>query len=299
MHTERQKGVWALVLLALIYSSMGIFVREMNIDFALYQQTYLRVFGAVIVGVALFWPKLDYRKMFAISAKDAAMILLRAAAFSFGVIFFTFAFTAHDTSYSDATFVSVFPLLPLLAYFLLGERLSLTQIAWIALGFVGVALVAVVSPDQIFHWGRGEVYAILSAIGFDLSYIARKWQSDYINDHESVIIIFFIEGLIVLVASFLVREPSLPLSAFTHPLTVAALLMSSLFNVFNLYLVGYGFKRVSASVGGNILTLETVFALLISVLLYAEIPSLRELAGGALIVLSVYQVNRLSAIRET
>lgn len=292
--SEARKGALALVLLAFLYSCMGLFVRFLDTDLAVFQQTYLRILGAVLFGAILFWPKLNFRKILIISKHDWWIVFLRAAMFAVGVVFFTYAFTSHDTSYSNATFITVFPLLPVLGYLFLKERLSVRAAMWVLLGFVGVGLVAISDPTQLLSWGKGEIFAIISAIGFDMSYIARKWQSDYLNEQESVVLIFLIEGLLVLGASFFVSEPALTPASFGL-MTMVVVAISSLFNVGNLFLTGYGFKRVSASVGGNIITLETLFALMFGIFLFAELPTVQELLGGALIVLSVYQVNRLTS----
>jgi drug/metabolite transporter (DMT)-like permease len=292
--TDARKGILALVLLAFLYSCMGLFVRFLDTDLAVFQQTYLRILGAVLMGAILFWPKLNFRKLAHVTKRDWWVVFLRAATFAIGVVFFTYAFTSHDTSYSNATFITVFPLLPVLGYLFLRERLSVPTVAWVLLGFVGVGFVAVSDPSQVLSWGRGEIFAVISAIGFDMSYIARKWQSDYLNEQESVVLIFLIEGLLVLGASFFVVEPPLTQASFGF-MTLVVIVVSSLFNVGNLYLTGYGFRRVPATVGGNILTLETLFALIFSIFLFAEIPTAHELFGGALIVLSVYQVNKRTA----
>lgn len=291
MRSELQKGILALVLLSLIYSCMGIFVRGLGSEFGVFQQVYLRVLGAFIVGVIIFWNKIEFKKVLTISSKDWLVISLRALAFTFGVVFFTLAFLAEDTSYSNATFIQVFPLLPLFGYVFLHERLSLVQFFWILVGFIGVGFVAITDVSQLLHWGKGEVYALLCAVAFDISYVAQKFQSEYLSNQETVVLVFAIEGIVVFLASFFVVEPALNIAHIFEPVVFFNLALSSVFNVCNLLLINYGFKRVPVSVGGNILILETFFALLISIFLYTEFPAMRELFGGLLIVASVYGIN--------
>lgn len=51
---NRQKGILALVLLSLVFASMGLFVRYLNTEFTLLQQVYLRVLAAFILGLFIF-----------------------------------------------------------------------------------------------------------------------------------------------------------------------------------------------------------------------------------------------------
>ena len=95
-------------------------------------------------------------------------------------------------------------------------------------------------------------------------------------------------------SSFFFGE-SLPNFAVFNIGTLVVIAIASLANIANLYLVNYGFNRVEAHVAGNILTLETAFALVFGILIYQEIPVLRELLGSALIIFSVYQMNRLES----
>ena len=127
---------------------------------------------------------------------------------------------------------------------------------------------------------------------FDISYVIRKWQSDHLNDKENVILVFLVEAFLLFLTSFFVGESLPSFAAFSIP-TIAVLIIASLANVANLFLVNYGFGRVEAHIAGNVLALEMAFALVFGILIYQEIPILRELLGGALIVYSVYRMNKL------
>lgn len=72
------------------------------------------------------------------------------------------------------------------------------------------------------------------------------------------------------------------------------ILVAGLFNVVNLFLTNYGFQKVNAVLASNILMLEVVFAVGLAIFLYQEIPTLKELFGGFLIVASAYQMNKIS-----
>ena len=288
--SEKHKGFIALVVLAFVFATMGIYARYLQTDFALFQQIYLRVFGAVLLGTIIFWRSLRFKRFLSISKRDWTIIFLRGLTFGIGVVFFTLAFIT--TKYSNATFVAAIPLLPILGYFLLGEKISKKKLIYITIGFIGLLIIAVHDFTNIFNWGRGELYAVLSAVAFDISYVIRKWQSDHLNDKENVILVFLVEAFLLFLTSFFVGESLPSFAAFSIP-TIAVLIIASLANVANLFLVNYGFGRVEAHIAGNVLALEMAFALVFGILIYQEIPILRELLGGALIVYSVYRMNKL------
>jgi len=63
--------------------------------------------------------------------------------------------------------------------------------------------------------------------------------------------------------------------------------------VLMIFFTNYGFEHVKTSIASNILTLEMFFAVLIGFLFFREIPSLKEIFGGVLILFSVIQMNKL------
>ncbi len=61
----------------------------------------------------------------------------------------------------------------------------------------------------------------------------------------------------------------------------------------SIFFTNYGFEQIKTSIASNILTLEMFFAVLIGLVIYQEVPSLKEIIGGVLILFSVIQMNRL------
>ena len=71
---EHQKGVLALVLLSMVFASMGLFARYLSTGFVLLQQVYLRVFAAFFLGLIVFKNDLDFKKLKKISKKRMGTI---------------------------------------------------------------------------------------------------------------------------------------------------------------------------------------------------------------------------------
>ena len=74
---------------------------------------------------------------------------------------------------------------------------------------------------------------------------------------------------------------------------MVSVVLTGFFNAINIYLINYGFRHVKAVLASNILTLESVFALILAFIFYRELPTLKEFLGGVLIIGSVVQMNRL------
>jgi drug/metabolite transporter (DMT)-like permease len=286
--SETKKGVISLVILAFVFATMGVFARFLSTSFGLFEQTYLRIGIAFILGIVLFYKKINFKKVLNLPKKDVFVLIFRSISLYLGVVLFTEAIL--HAKYSNAAFISTLPLLPVFGYLFLKEHLKLRTILYIVIGFVGALLISFVDLST-FQFGYGELMALASIIAFDLSYIARRWHSDYLTNMESAVFMFFTGAVFLFITSLCIGEALPNLNQLTLGV-MGALLGGAIFNLANLYLTNYGFSRTKVGVAGNILTLESIFALLYSLFLFKETPALREIVGCILILLSVYMVNR-------
>ncbi len=289
--SEKNKGILSLVLLAFVFSSMGVFARYLQFDFSLFQQLYLRILGAFLLGLIIFFKDIDFSKLRQAPRRDWLLIVFRAVTLYGGILLISKAFFL--SKYSNVAFAASLPLLPLFGYFLFKEKFTKAKAFYTLLAVVGLLLIAVKDFGHIFSWGQGETLAVLAVILFDFSYVARRWQTNLLSNKEITVSTFFVGGVLLFFVSFFVLHEPLPHLAAFSPFILLILLAAIVFNVANLFLTNYGFEKVEIITAGNILTLESVFSLLLSIFLYAEIPTLREFIGGALIVISVYRMNRL------
>lgn len=291
--SERNKGIIALLLLAFVFASMGLFVRYLQNDFTIIQQTYLRIFAAFILGIVLFYKDLNFNKLKKIPSKEWFILFIRSVTlYCIAVTLLSYAYTT--TKYSNVSFIGALPIVELFGFILLKEKFTLQKALYVALGFVGVLLIAVQDYSNIFNWGQGEIFALVASVSFAISYIARKWQSDLLNNKEIAVIIFFISTLLLIPTSFLLGEGMPNITALPY-ISMFVLIIAGLFNVINLFLTNYGFQKIEAVLAGNLLMLEVVFAVALGFMFYGEIPLFKELLGGLLVVISAYQMNKLSS----
>ncbi len=289
---EKSKGVLSLIGLAFVFASMGIFARELSVSFTVLQQTYLRIFTAFILALIIFNNDLDFRKIKQISRREWSILILRSITlYLIGVTLISQAFIT--TKYSNAAFIGGLPMTAILGFLFLKEKVTAEKIIYLILGFAGVVLIAVKDYSGLFSWGQGEIFALIASVSFAVSYIARKWQGDLLNNKEIATIIFLISSILLFITSVGIGEGTPSVKSFSG-FIILVILISAIFNVANLFLTNYGFQKVEAVIAGNLLMLEVVFAMMFSIFLYRETLLAREIIGGLAIVVSAYQMNKLS-----
>ncbi len=291
-NSDKHKGVIALILLALVFASMGLFARYLATGFLLFQQVYLRMFAALLICLILFRKQIDFKKFLKVTAKDWLIIVLRAVSYSlFGIILFTQAILV--TKYANVSFISALPMTALLGFLLLGEKFSLKKATYVVLAFIGVFIISVQDYSNIFTWSRGEMITLASTVFFSLSYVARRWQSDFLNNTELTVANFFVAFLAVFLVS-LFKGDGLPVAGWNWGLLLAVI-GAGIFNALNVFLTNYGFQKIEAVLAGNILTLEALFAVFLGFIFFGETPMPRDVLGGAFISFSVIAMNRLES----
>ncbi len=196
---------------------------------------------------------------------------------------------ATMTLLGNVAFISALPFVPLLGFVLFHEKITKWKVGFLSLALLGVSLLSITDFRNLFHWGLGEVYAIIATGGFALSYVSRKWHTQYLNNQEITLMTFVFGTVQVFLLSLLFREgmPSLAIS----PLSWFVIFLGGVFNVLSLFLSNYAFEHVDAVRAGNLLNLEFIWALLFGLLLYHEWPSFWGLLGGILIVVSTIGMN--------
>jgi len=294
--SDREKGIISLVLLALVFASMGLFARYLATGFLLFQQVYLRMLAALLVGIIVFRKQIDFSKFNRVSYRDWVVIILRAVCYSlFGIILFTQAILI--TKYANVSFIGALPMTAVLGFVLIGEKFTWKKAFYILIAFMGVFLISVKDYSHLFDWGRGEIITLIATVFFSVSYVARKWQSDLLNNKELTVINFLVAFLVVFLVS-LFKGDGLPLVGWNWGLLLAVI-GAGAFNTMNVFLTNYGFQKVEAVLASNILTLESFFAIILGFIFYKEAPLLKDLFGGIVITYAVIAMNKLEQNNES
>jgi len=293
-YDNHTKGVIALVLLTLVFASMGVFARYLSAHLGLFQQVYSRLFLAFLFSVAAFWKYIRWQKIISIPLREWGVLFIRSTfQHLLGVVLVTAA--VLHTKLGIVSLIQTLPLVSILAVAFLKEHLTTAKIWLILLASLGVFVITIHGHSDIGGFNAGDVYAILAAIAFSFGYISRHWHKAGLNNQEITAAMFFISTLTIFIVSLVAGEGLPSLGDYSHKAIILALIGSGVFNVLNLFLSNYGFEHVKAVLAGNILTLEAVFGILLGYLLYQESVTVPEAIGGVLIIASVILMNTMTA----
>lgn len=289
-HSERKKGILALLLLSAVYGGVGIVTRYLNVYFPILVQIYLRLLIAVLIGFVLFRGKLRFEKLSQISAKEWFLILIRTLA-SFVLAAPLWVAGANTAKLANVGFIDSLPLTAAFSLALGLEKFTLKKGLYILLSFAGVVILSVRDFSDLSSFGYGEFLVLVSGFFFAFRNFSRVWHSKLLNDQEITMIMFVFGFIMVFVASvFTGDKVTVPYIDGTLALM---LLLGGFIMIANIFFSNYGFLRLSPVLGNNILNLEAVFAIIFGFLFFREMINIKEFVGGLLIILSVIKINQL------
>ncbi len=287
------RGLAAITTLALIFGITAILARFLGKNTGLFEQWYLRYGIMLMLSVIVFHGKIEYRKFLILPAREWGVIVFRALIGSVvAVALYTLA--AQKAKIGIVSFMQVIPSTSILGIFLFHEKISKARAGTILLAFFGAVLVVVDRLSDLGSINVGAMLSLVSGILFGLQFVTRQWHSKRLNNQELTVIIialgFVMNYILSLVLYHRVFVPSSDWS-----LQFALVLLAAGFcGVANSFLINYGFEHVSAVIAGNILSLEEVFGSLFGYFIYGETLTIRDIAGGAIILVAVILTNGLN-----
>lgn len=288
---HRTKGILALIVLSFIFAFYAVIARYLSVGFTIAQQFYIRLFLAFFLSFFFFRSYSIFKKMHRIPVKDWLIVLFRSFSYYLlGTVFYVLA--VLNTKIGNVAVIGSIPLVAVFG-FMLGERFTWKKGFLVLLAFIGAAVMSIIHLSDLFVWGKGEVFTLISVVFFSLSYVARKWQSSALTNKEITSLMFFFATCLFFVSSLFLKE-GVP-SHLGNISFLFAFLAGAAFNIIGMFLTNYGFQYVDDVLASNILTLEAVFGIMLGFLLYREIPTIRELIGSILIVSSVLVLNNEDA----
>ena len=286
---KRRYVVLAFSLLVLFWGS-AFAVVKVGLDFSppvLFAGLRSLLGGLAMVAVAYLWggsPNLR---------RDWPVFLLLAA---FNVVLFiglqTYAIL-HLPSGSAAVLVYLQPILVgLLAWLILGERLSVAKIVGLLLGFSGIVAVSAgsVSGAASAISPLGVAFGAASALSWALGTVLFKKYEARVSTLWAVAVPFVVGG-VVLTALGLLVEPWGGVS--WSAALVASMLYSSLVGISAAWVIWFALVRAGeASRVAAYIFAVPLTAVLVGVVFLDEPLGFALLVGAALVVSGIYLVNR-------
>ena len=287
--TQRNKGITAILLLALFSVLMGVVVRELSDSFTLFQQIYLRLFTAFLIGLFVFPGILNLRSLKKIPQKDWQLAAFRALiGFVVGAPLWVSGFS--QAKLANAVLIDSIPMSALLGFIILKEPVSMVKFALLFLSFVGAAIIAVKDFRNLGGVGIGEILVFCSIIFFALRNVLRRFHTSSVSNAQLTQLMHLF-GTVFLFGLSLLAGESFSSISWTARIILFTILGGAL-NVGILFTTNFGFSHLDAVSAGNLQLIAVVFGVVLGTILYAEVPTLREIAGGVLIVVSVITMNR-------
>ncbi|MCI8425828.1 MAG: DMT family transporter [Adlercreutzia sp.] len=199
--------------------------------------------------------------------------------------------TPAKNAFLTATYCVI---VPFLLWGLTRKRPTLANVGAAFMGIAGIGLVSLTAGS--FTMEFGDAMTLLCAVFFATQIIAISHYSKHFNVLALTVYQFLFGGIMGLVLGGL-TEPAPDLAAFTPEFA---------FNLFYLVvfasgvcyvLQNVGLAHVAPAQGSLLLSLESVFGVLASVLLYGEVVTGRMMAGFALIFAAIL-VSELAPARK-
>ena len=290
--SDHTKGVVAAVLAVFLGTVMGVYARFLYSFFFLFQQIYLRFGIASVLGLLIFRKSINYAKLKKISQKEWFILTIRSL--SYAIAAALWVTSVNTAKYANAMFIDAIPLSAVWGVILFKERMTLKKTFYLILAMFGVAVIAVNDYFNFLIWGKGEVLMLVAGVFFSFRNVARKWHSKLLNNQEITQLTLILTCLMLFVTSLILGEGIVPVKALTLE-AVMMMFLGGLTLMFVVFFMHVSFEKLEAILAGNIGTLGTVFGVLIGFVVYREVPTIKELLGGAIIVVSVIRMNRLKS----
>lgn len=248
-----------------------------------HQPSVVIVFGRVFFAtVALLIILKYYRQSIKLySVQDYFWLILLGIILS--VHWFTFFYSIQLSSVAIGLLsFSTFPIfVTFIEPYVFRERLRLRNVVIAFVTLLGVALI-IPTFELSNNITQGVLWGIVSGFTFALLSILNK---KYVNKYSSLVISFYQDGVaaLVLLPFMLVQSPVL--SGFDIALLA---LLGVLFTAVAHTLFIKGMSTIKAQLASVIASLEPVYGIIFAALLLNEIPSVRTIIGGIIILATTF-----------
>ncbi|WP_370519555.1 DMT family transporter [Thermococcus sp. JdF3] len=193
----------------------------------------------------------------------------------------TFLFTAFNYT-TIANAVLVYYAAPILATLIswrfLGEKMSAKRWGLIGLAFIGVGLIM---SGQRIDLGDRDFVGILLALTAAFFYALIPNLGRFLREIDGKTLTF-----LQLAVASLVLAPIVAISDVGEPVWWAVLVLVAVHTVFALYLYMDGLKEVEVSEAALLSYLDPLSAVVYALLIFWEVPGIKTIAGGTLILLA-------------
>lgn len=272
-------GYLSIVLAQIIFAFMYIFVRFVE-SFGTYNLAFWRVFlASIIILVFTFF----YKKSRIILPRYEKRKLLFFGAIH-GFIIIAAFISVYYLSLASAMFLqaTLTIWMAIFSYFILKEKLDARVIFALVISFIGLGIL--LSPLSLF--GEKSFIGICAALFvgvfgglvYVLAKTFKKYDAFSLTFWQNLIAAPFVAPLLF------IHKPLI--SAFN----IFWVGIIALCGAFGFLLMFFGLKLGKGSYAGVLTMINFILVIILGIFFFGEIPSLREVMGGVLILIGVYLV---------
>jgi len=284
---KKKLAITVAVVEALLFVILSVSVRLMGKSFSIPQQMFVRLLGASLLCIILFYPKIKNIKLSEISGVEWFIYIARSFIY-YGLSVTLITYALLHTTLGIVSFASSLPIMGLLGYLYYKEKFNLKIIPIILLSVVGLALLSKINLSD-FKLNSGLIAALGSLLLFDTAFLMVRLHNKKYTNYQNTAIILAFSWLVPLFTLLLQHKRLWP--AHVSLEAYIGLGISIVLNVANLFFLNYIFSNLKAFVAGNILLLEGVFALIIGYIFFNEGVDLLQMMGVLIILGSTVAVS--------
>lgn len=272
--SEKNKSLALTHIAIFLFGSAGLFGKLIN------QPAFAIVFGRVFFSVIIMFIvfKIKHVSLKFSDKKDYAVVILMGLILSVHWVLFYHSVQISTVAISLLTFSTCSIFATFMEPIFFKEKLKKENIIVALVAFAGVVFVA---PNVELSSGmfQGFVEGILAGFTFALVTILER---KYVKHYSGVVISFY-EQVVV----FIVLIPVIVLTGL-NPVSKSdiayILLLSIVFTLLSRYCYITGLKGVSAQTASVLTSLEPIYGIILAVPVLGEIPTIREIIGGFIII---------------
>lgn len=269
-------------LVAIIWGMSYIALDKAFTSFSCFQILFIRFMGSTILALFFIFPKIKEMKM-----KTVKKGILNGFLLFLSYAMQTYAQTM--TSVGNNAFISASSvvMVPYLCWLLFKQKLQLKQIFSSLICFIGI----IILTGPIKNFEKGDIFALCCAIFYalylvSLQYTCKSEDSSIINAIQLGTCSF-----LSFVGLFLFPRP---ITTMTISSILSCLYMIFLATFLCLYLQTKAQQIINASQCSVIISMESLFAVIFSIILLKDPMHFRLLIGGTLILGSVIFIQSQS-----
>ena len=284
---KKKLAIIVAVVEALLFVILSVSVRLMGKSFSIPQQMFVRLLGASLLCIILFYPKIKNIKINEITGKEWFIYIARSFIY-YGLSVTLITYALLHTTLGIVSFASSLPIMGLLGYLYYKEKFNIKIIPIILLSVVGLALLSKINLSD-FKLNSGLIAALGSLLFFDTAFLMVRLHNKKYTNYQNTAIILAFSWLVPLITLLVQHKRLWP--AHVSLEAYIGLGISIVLNVANLFFLNYIFSNLKAFVAGNILLLEGVFALIIGYIFFNEGVDLLQMVGVLIILGSTVAVS--------